>query len=93
MIKKMLQKLISRIVFTNDFKFGGYIDYPGKGRIHDRDVWRLVKEHSRLIDRMSTKKMTEMSLMGQCILMGVIDDIQPEGNWKFYGKNAPKGLG
>lgn len=71
------------------FPYEGYIDYPGVGKIYDRDVHKLIKEHSRLIDRMSPAKMTEMSLLGQTILMRVFDDVDPnDPSWKFYGKNA-----
>lgn len=70
------------------FEMEGYIDYPGKGKIYDKDVWELIKKHSRLVDRMSSTKMVEMSLLGQCILMGVIDKDPDDLTWRFYGKRA-----
>ena len=67
------------------YKMEGYIDYPGVGRIMDEDVLKLVKKHSRLVDRLNPRKMTEMVLLGQCILMGVIDDKDPKDpSWKFF---------
>ena len=71
------------------FQYEGYIDYPGVGRIYDSDVYKLIKEHSRFIDRLSGTKMTEMSLLGQCILMRIFDDVDPDDpSWKFYGRNS-----
>lgn len=71
------------------FKMEGYIDYPSVGRIMDEDVYNLVKSHSRWIDRIDRRKMVEMSLLGQCILMKVFDDVKAEDpSWKFYGKHA-----
>lgn len=72
------------------FTYEGYIDYPGVGMIYDSDVYKLILKHSRFIDRLSGKKMTEMSLLGQCILMRIFDDVDPNDmTWKFYGrKNA-----
>lgn len=67
------------------YKMEGYIDYPGVGRITDEDVLNLVKRHSRLIDRLNPRKMTEMVLLSQCILMGVFDDKNPKDlSWKFF---------
>lgn len=93
-MKKMLQNLTLFLIdrrFSSlyGFTYKGYIDYPGVGKIYDSQVWSLVKNHSRLIDRMNTKKMTEMCLLGQCILMGIFPDVKPEDlSWKFYGKHA-----
>ena len=71
------------------FKMEGYIDYPGKGRIYDKDVLKLIQNHSRLIDRLNPAKMVEMSLIGQCVLMGIFDDMNPDDpTWMFYGKRA-----
>ena len=73
------------------FQMGGYIDYPDVGRIYDADVYQLIKDHSRLIDRLSSRKMTEMSLLGQCVLMRIFDNVDPKDkSWKFYGKHAVK---
>ena len=68
-------------------KFGGWINYPGVGIITDEEVYKLVKNHSRLIDRLNGAKMTEMVLFGQNILQGVFSKIDPKDkSWKFYGK-------
>lgn len=89
MLKKLLQKLVSRIVVGPTFKYKGYIDYPGVGIIRDSTVYNLIKDHSRLIDRMNPAKMTEMSLLGQCILMGIFPNVNPDDySWQFYGKRS-----
>ena len=78
------------------FNYEGYIDYQGIGRIYDSDVYNLIKSHSRFIDRLNKKKMVEMSLLGQCALMGIFNDMDPsDASWQFYGKNSPlkKGKG
>ncbi len=88
-MKRILQKLVDRIGLIHGFKYQGYIDYPGIGKIYDHEVWQLIKDHSRFVDRLSTKRMTEMSLLGQCILMKIFDDVDPnDPSWTFYGKNA-----
>lgn len=73
------------------FKMEGYIDYPGVGRITDEDVYNLIMRHSRWIDRINHRKMVEMSLLGQCVLMQIFENVRPEDpSWKFYGKHAVK---
>lgn len=74
-------------------KFGGYVDYPEIGRINDEEVLKLIKSHSRFIDRMSTAKMVEMALFGQNILMGIFPNIKPDDpTWRFYGKKNRNSL-
>ena len=65
---------------------GGYIIYPGKGKITDVAVANYVRKHTRLIDRFNVEKMTSFVLYAQSILMGVVDE--PKGNWvfKYLGK-------
>lgn len=73
------------------FKYEGYIDYPGVGKIYDSDVYDLIRKHSRIIDRISRSKMVEMSLLGQCVLMGIFENVDPKDmTWKFYGKHSEK---
>ena len=72
---------------NNGFAYDGYIDYPGVGLITDRDVYELVKKHSSFIERLDPRKMTEMTLLGQCVLMKVIDPPK-NSNWRFYKKNG-----
>ena len=73
------------------FKYEGVIDYPGIGMIYDADVYKLIKDHSRFIDRLSGSKMVEMSLLGQTILMGIYPEVKPDDrSWMFYGKRRLK---
>lgn len=60
---------------------GGYINYPGKGKITDIQVANLVRSHVKFIDRFSVEKMTAYALYAQNILMGVIEI--PKGKWRF----------
>lgn len=90
-MKTILQKIVMKILCGNvtQMKYHGYIDYPNVGRLGDVDVYRLICNHSRLIDRLSPAKMTEMALLGQCILMGLYSKIDPnDPEWTFYGKNS-----
>ena len=69
----------------------GWIDYPGKGIITDEMVYQLIKKHSRLIDRMNNRKMVEMSIAAQLILMGVYESekwFSDDTDWRFYGKDG-----
>jgi len=71
------------------FSYKGFIDYPGVGKITDKHVYEVVKKHSRCIDRLNPKKMTEMSLLSQSILMNLYKNIDPKDmSWTFYGKNS-----
>jgi hypothetical protein len=77
---------------SKKFPYEGYIDYPGVGIIKDSDVYELIKRHSRFIDRLCGWKMTEMTLLGQTILMGIWPDCKPnDPSWTFYGKNSIRG--
>lgn len=89
-MKRILSKFFDWAIFGNTIfmKYEGYIDYPNKGKISDAMVYRLMINHSRLIDRMIPARVTEMSLLGQCILMGVIDVDPNDETWKFYGKSS-----
>ena len=70
------------------FIFDGAIDYPEIGEITDEDVYQLIKDHSRFIDRINHAKMVEMTLLGQCILMRLYSNIDPKDkSWRFYGKD------
>ena len=69
----------------------GYIDYPGVGEITDEQVYQLIKKHSRLIDRLSPRKMVEMAIGGQLILCGIFEDngwYANQNDWMFYGKDG-----
>lgn len=71
------------------FKYKGYVDAPNNGVIMDSDVHQLIMKHSRLIDRLIPERMVEMSLIGQCVLFGTYENIDPEDlSWKFYGKHS-----
>lgn len=59
----------------------GWIDYPGVGRITDKQVANLVKQHTHLLDRLNFRKMVCAGLLAQNILMGVIE---PPKKKKWY---------
>lgn len=95
-MKKILSKIVNRILFGNatQMKYGGYITYPDVCIIRDVEVYRLICNHSRLIDRLNAAKMTEMALLGQCILMRIFPEIDPnDPGWKFYGKHSLRNKG
>ena len=72
-------------------KLFGQCDYPGKGTITDEQIWQLIKDHSRLIDRFSCRKMVEMSIAAQLILFGIYESegwYADQKDWKFYGKEG-----
>ena len=67
-----------------------YIDYPEKGIITDEDVYNVLMKHSTDADRKNPKKMVEMTLTAQNILMGIFEDdgFSTDGDWMFYGNNS-----
>lgn len=70
------------------YKLDGYIDYPGVGIIKDEDVYQVIRKHSRLIDRLSPRKLVEMTFLAQAYLMKIFepDDAKTNPKWKFYDK-------
>ena len=72
-------------------KIVGRCDYPGRGTITDEQVWQWVKNHSRLIDRISRRKMVEMTIAAQLILFGIYENegwYADQKDWTFYGKGG-----
>lgn len=53
-----------------------WIDYPGKGRITDEDIWKYVKKHSNVLSRLDPHRMADAAIETQLILMGVIEEKQ-----------------
>lgn len=65
--------------------FNGYADYPGVGKIYDKDVARYAAKHLRWYDRFDIRKVTEAVLYSQMILMGVAkpEEFGNDEHWKF----------
>ena len=60
----------------------GYVDYPGKGIITDKQVAEFTKKHMTVFSWLfRPKKVAQCSLISQNILMGVIEE--PKEKWKF----------
>lgn len=90
-MKKILSKFIEWLKHGNAvfMEYEGYINYPGVGLINDVDVYNLICKHSRLLDRLNPARMVEMAITGQCILMRLYTEIDPDDpSWTFYGKNS-----
>ncbi len=78
-------------MFRFKHEMHGEVDYPEKGIISDEEVWQLVKKHSRLIDRLSNRKMVEMTIAAQHILFGIYETegwYAKQDDWTFYGKEG-----
>ena len=62
--------------------------YDGKRIITDEEVFVFVKKHSNLIDRLDPRKMVEMSIWAQTMLLQPHDNwngVEPnDDSWKFY---------
>lgn len=58
-----------------------YSDYPGKGKIYDRECAIYAMKHMRFIDRFNPEKVGMATIIAQSILFGVIDE--PKGKWIF----------
>ena len=59
--------------------------------ITDEAVYRYVKKHSTLLDRLNSRKMVEMTFWAFDILCGSIEPPCKAKDWTFYDKN-PKTL-
>lgn len=70
-------------------KLVGYAIYEGN-RIEDENVYQFIKKHSRLIDRLNPRKMTEMAIYGELVLFGVYKSIglTADTDCKFYAKDG-----
>lgn len=62
----------------------GCIDYPGVGVITDEDVYKLVKEHTRPMDRLDMHKVSDNAIAAQLILMKVVEPPEANKNGKWY---------
>ena len=81
---KLLKTLIKQIE-TKRY-YGGWIDYPGVGRIYDKDVARYAAKHLHWWDRLDIRKVTDAVLCSQTILMEVAapeEFSNGKKNWKF----------
>jgi len=66
-----------------DLLADGWINYPGIGKITDKQVADLVMEHTTLFDRIfKPRKIVVAGLLAQNILMKIIDEPKDK-NWKF----------
>ena len=79
MLKKLFKKL-ENMRYDNN-----WIDYPGVGKIYDKDVAKYAQKHLHWWDRFDIRKVTEAALMSQTILMGVAkpEEFGDRDNWKF----------
>lgn len=67
-------------------KMRGYSEFETH-KVWDKDVYKLVVEHSTFLDRLNPKKMVEMTLWAHTFLANVRFDSKNK-NWSFYGKNG-----
>ena len=69
-----------------------YVFDNGNITFTDEDLYQFVRRHSTIWDRLSPRKMVEMSQLGFAILQskkGKDDDwwwLKTHDNWKFYNK-------
>lgn len=68
-------------------KLKNYAIFPGNLIVRDEDVYRMIRKHSRFIDRLSNRKMVEMTFWAFDILNQSVEK-PARKNWKFYGKNG-----
>lgn len=86
----MLSKLKSLAkAIENRRYFGGWSDYPGKGRITDKACALYAIKHLHWWDRFDLRKVGEATLVSWHILAGVCEPKEfsnnaNKKNWKFY---------
>ena len=59
-----------------------WVDYPGRDRFTYGDVYRLIKEHSTILDRLNPKKVIFMAVYAFDILSGIQNEPKKK-NWSF----------
>lgn len=74
-------------------KLKGFADFGGEiGIVRDEDIWQMILGHSSFIDRLSGRKMVQMTIWSQVILQSKKDSparrFIEQPNWKFYGKGG-----
>lgn len=52
----------------------GWIEYPGKGKITDTDVWNYVKSHTHWWQRLNPRFCCDAAIRAQLVLMGITGD-------------------
>lgn len=62
-----------------------YSDYPGVGKVYDKDVGKFAFQHLRLRDRFEPEKVGYAVICSELILFKVIteDELPTKKNWKF----------
>ena len=59
-----------------------WVEYPGKPRFSFWDVYKLIKKHSTLLDRLDPRKMVFMSVKAFDIFTG-LEKMPSKKNWNF----------
>lgn len=70
-------------------------DYPGVGRVTDRQVAKYARKRLKFWDRFNPTKVALAALTAQDILFKVLDkdDLPKNPNWKFSFPNESKKKG
>ena len=59
-----------------------YADYPGVGKVYDKDVADFVVKHLRFIDFFNPKKIAVAAIYAQLMLFGV-EEMPKDPNFKW----------
>lgn len=62
-----------------------WVDYPDRPRFTYWDVYKLVKAHSTIWQRLDPRKMIFMTVYAWDMFVG-LDEIPKEKNWNFIKK-------
>lgn len=82
-IKKMLKRIKTEVHKRRTCSDENWIDYPGTGKITDRDVWNHVRKHTRWFDFLNPRLIVHYALMSQMYLMGDVLEEKSDPNWKY----------
>ena len=61
-------------------------DYPGVGKVYDKDVGKFAFRHLRFRDRFDPEKVGAAVIWSQSIMFGLYDtdELPTKKNWKFF---------
>ena len=82
-IKKFFKHVKKEVYWRRHCDEETWIDYPGVGKITDRQVWEHVRKHTRWFDFLNPRLIVHYALASQNHLMGVYEEEPNNPNWKY----------
>lgn len=81
-LKNLFQGYFKSDVWGSRYSDESWSDYPGVGKVTDKDVADFALKHLKFWDRFDPKKVAQAGLWSQLYLFKVVEEPDKE-NWKY----------